>query len=228
MSAIKRILKAPLTQTIAAKLLAFYIRLVYYTAKIDHTIDPDALPYMNGEKNAIFVFWHSRIMMMPTFKPRGRKMQLLVSHHRDGQLIANVSKSFKFGIISGSSSKGGAAAVKNILQHIQNGDHIGITPDGPRGPREKVKKGILITAKRGGIPIIPVAYAASRSKRTKSWDRFMIAYPFSHIAFCVDTPIDVSKLLEDQSSDEVLQMIQSRISTITQDADQYALQSRGL
>lgn len=228
MSAIKRILKSSFTQKLAAKLLALYIRTVYYTAKIDHDIAAESLPYMNGEKNAIFVFWHSRIMMMPTFKPHKRKMKLLVSHHRDGQLIANVSTSFKFGIISGSSSKGGTAAVKEILHHIAQGDNIGITPDGPRGPREEIKKGILITAKRSGVPIIPVAYAASRSKRTKSWDRFIISYPFSHIAFCVGAPIHVSTLLENSSSDEVLHMIQSQITQITQDADQRALQSRGL
>src|SRR5437899_2909227 len=102
----KRLLKHPFTQSLLAWLLSLYIRFVYLTSRKERCIDDDAMPYMRGEQNGIFAFWHGRMMMCPTIEPPKRKMHVLISFHRDGLLISQVIGHFGEATISGSSSKG--------------------------------------------------------------------------------------------------------------------------
>ena len=196
----KRLLKHPRTQSIISWLLALYIRIVYFTSRKTRLIHDAAKPYMQGRENAIFAFWHGRMMMCPTIEPPKRKMHVLISFHRDGKLISDVMGHFGEATISGSSSKGGMAAVKEILRALKNGDNVSVTPDGPRGPVQVAEMGVVTIAKLSGKPVLPVTFSTSRGKRMKSWDRFMLAYPFGHIVFCVGAPIFVSRDADEEQS----------------------------
>ncbi len=189
----KRLLKHPLTQGFLAWLLASFIRLVYTTNRKTYDYDQRALPFMRGTQNAIFAFWHGRMMMCPTICPKGHQMRVLISLHRDGKLISTVIGHFNQKTVSGSTSKGGTEALKEMVRALKNNDNISITPDGPRGPNQEAAMGIISLARISGRPIIPVTFSATRHKRMRSWDKFMLALPFGRIVFCVGAPIMVHK-----------------------------------
>ena len=215
----KRLLKHPRTQSLLAWLLSVYIRLVYITSRRVYVIDPQAEQFMSGADNAIFAFWHGRMMMCPTIEPPGRKMHVLISHHRDGVLISKVIGHFGEATISGSSSRGGSAAVKEILRCLKKGDNISITPDGPRGPSQVAQMGIVTVARLTGRKVIPVTFSASKHRRFKSWDCFMLALPFGKIAFCVGAPLLVSREADDEGQEASRLEIEQAMNRLVETAD---------
>jgi len=193
MSFSKRLLKAPATIAALSWILAMYIRLVYFTSRKIRHIDPAAEPYMRGEKNGLFAFWHGRMMMMLPFRPPKRNMHVLSTPHRDGQLSSRIVRQFGNYTIYGSSTRGGHSAAREMLRALERGDNISITPEGPRGPVQVVQKGTMAIAKLSGKPILPVTFSSTRQKRFNSWDRFILPLPFGRIAFCVGAPIVIDR-----------------------------------
>jgi hypothetical protein len=213
MSISKRLLKHPRTQAILSYLLAGYIRLVMLTNRKEFRVHPEAEIFMRGEKNAIFAFWHGRMMLLPAVNPP-RKMHVLISQHRDGKLISQVIHHFGQDTVVGSSSKGGTEAVRNIVRLLKTGDNISITPDGPRGPNQVAAIGIVTIAKLAKKPVLPVTFSATKYKRLKSWDKFMIAKPFGRIVFCIGAPIMI------EQADEVARIaIETAMNNLVEQAD---------
>ena len=194
---------------IMAFLINCYIRFIYYSSRVTREIHPDSAPYMRGEKPAIFAFWHARLGLMPCFCPPKRKMQVMISIHRDGAWIAAAMHQFGFGTIRGSSNEGGFFVVREGVKAIRRGDNLAITPDGPRGPAEIAQPGALAIAAIAGVPVIPVGISIARCKRARSWDRFMIPLPFSRYALIIEPPIHV---------DTPQQQVIDRISPFLTDA----------
>ncbi|HUK55490.1 MAG TPA: lysophospholipid acyltransferase family protein [Nitrospiria bacterium] len=122
----------------------------------------DALWYEG--RNFIVAFWHGRQLMMP-FAYKGKKrISILISRHRDGELIARTVGYFGFHAVRGSTTRGGATALRRLVQSARSGDDLGVTPDGPRGPRQVVQPGVVELAKLTGLPILPLAFSASKKK----------------------------------------------------------------
>jgi lysophospholipid acyltransferase (LPLAT)-like uncharacterized protein len=136
----------------------------------------------------IGVFWHARMLMLPLIYP-GKKIHILISSHRDGEIIANVMRRFGFDLVRGSSTKGGMAALKEMITLLKQGSDLGITPDGPKGPAEVVKGGVAQVARLSGKAVIPISFAASKRIRFTSWDRFYFPLPFSRLVFVVGEPL---------------------------------------
>lgn len=213
MSFSKRLLKHPRTQAVLSHFLSGYIRLVMVTNRKKFEIHPEAEIFMRGEKNAIFAFWHGRMMLLPAINPP-RKMHVLISEHRDGKLISQVIGNFGQDTVVGSSSRGGSEAVRNIVRLLKKGDNISITPDGPRGPNQKAEFGIVTIAKIAQKPVLPVTFSASKHKRLKSWDRFMVAKPFGRIVFCIGKPIVV-----EQADEQARITIENSMNDLVEYAD---------
>ena len=213
MSFSKRLLKYPHTQAILSFLLAGYIRLVMLTNRKIFDVHPHAEIFMRGEKNAIFSFWHGRMMLLPAISPT-RKMHVLISEHSDGKLISQVIRYFGQDTVVGSSSKGGTEAVRNIVRLLKKGDNIGITPDGPRGPNQQAEMGVVTISKLAQKPILPVTFSSSKHKRLKSWDRFMVVKPFGRIVFCVGAPIVI-----EQAGEAARIAIETSMNNLVEHAD---------
>lgn len=213
MSLSKHILKHPKTQVLLSYFLAFYIRLVMITNRQRYIIHKDAEVFMRGEQNAIFAFWHGRMMLLPAINP-ARKMWVLISNHRDGRLISQVIARFGQETVVGSSSKGGTEAVRNIVRLLKNGDNISITPDGPRGPNQTAQMGIVTIAKLSKKVILPVGFSSSKHKRLRSWDRFMVAKPFGKIVFIVGSPIIIT-----EANEESRVLVETSMNNLLQQAD---------
>lgn len=140
----------------------------------------------------ILAFWHRHLLLMPYSYRRGR-ITVLISQHRDGELIARVMHGFGYETSRGSSTRGGAAGFRDLLRKVRDGYDLGITPDGPKGPAGVVKPGTIQLAALAGVPIVPVAMAASRAKRLRSWDRFVVPYPFCRVCFAYGEPMRVAR-----------------------------------
>lgn len=187
MSFKKKILKSQLVIFLAAGIIYFYIKLVKITSRWEVVNYKVAEEY--ASKPAIVAFWHSRLLMIPPFVPRKAKINVVISHHSDGELIAKVQSFFGFKTIRGSSSKGGVKALREIIQAKKRGEIIVITPDGPRGPAQKVGGNAAEIAKLLELPIIPVTYSFKNAKIANTWDSFLIPRPFGKGVFAVGTPI---------------------------------------
>jgi lysophospholipid acyltransferase (LPLAT)-like uncharacterized protein len=183
----KRILKSDLFLSVCAFVIYLYISLVGITSRWTYINKHIADEYKN--KAFLLAFWHGRLLMIPYLKPAGSKVHVVISHHRDGELIAKVQKFFGLNVIRGSSSRGGFKALKEIIRVRKAGEIVAITPDGPRGPAQKVSGNAAEIAKMLEVPIIPVTYSMKSAKTAKSWDSFMLPHPFGKGVFAIGHPI---------------------------------------
>ena len=140
-----------------------------------------------GEK-VILSSWHDQLLMM-IMVYRGAGVKILISSSKDGELIAKTMRCFGHGVVRGSSSRGGRAAFKELLSLCGEEVDLAFTPDGPRGPRHQLKDGVIQLARLSGRPVLPLAFACSRGYRFKSWDRFLLPYPFGHGVYSFGKPL---------------------------------------
>lgn len=137
----------------------------------------------------IWVFWHNRLFVMAHFFNRylpGRPGAALTSASKDGEILAAFLKRFGIRPIRGSSSRRGAAALLEMKRTLAEGRDIGITPDGPRGPRYRFSPGAVALAQQTGAALVPAHVAYSSCWQLASWDGFMIPKPFSRVHIIVD------------------------------------------
>ena len=137
----------------------------------------------------IWSFWHNRVVIVPPLRHRffpGRADgATMASQSKDGEWAAQMIRNVNITPIRGSTARGGTAAVREMARYLRRGEDIGITPDGSRGPRYQFKAGLVLLAQISGRPIMPVGVEYSHRIRFRSWDGFMIPYPFSrvHVTF---------------------------------------------
>lgn len=139
----------------------------------------------------ILALWHGQ-MLVPLWHHRGQDIGILISEHRDGEIIARIAEALRLHTVRGSTSRGGGRALVGLVRALGEGHDIAITPDGPRGPAESFAPGALVAAQRAGAPIVAIGVHAPRAWRLRSWDRFLIPKPFSRvtIAYSEATYVD--------------------------------------
>ena len=168
------------------------IRLLYITNKKKfHS------PENIGDEPIIMACWHGELLMIPYAYTRFRKtphVKLIISEHFDGNLIAKTLAFFKFGTIRGSSTRGGVRALIGSIKELNNGYDLGITPDGPRGPRHEVADGIIVMAQKAGAKIVLVEIKPSSYWQLSSWDKFVIPKPFGTINYYISDLIDIADM----------------------------------
>ena len=140
-------------------------------------------------KGAIFTFWHGQ--MLPLVAEHHRPTTVLISDHRDGEIITQIVSSFGCRAVRGSSSKGAARALLQLSRTLNAGDDIAITPDGPRGPRHSFAPGAVVLSQRTGSPIVLLASYAKRVWRLNTWDGFEIPKPFARVFVAYGEPFVV-------------------------------------
>lgn len=118
--------------------------------------------YRQGRR-MIIAFWHGRQLMMP-LAYRGTQGHVLISQHRDGELIHRIVSRFGFRSVRGSTTRGGAAALRQLIELGRSGVDLVVTPDGPKGPRQVAQIGVIHLAKATGLPIVPLTFSCSKKK----------------------------------------------------------------
>jgi lysophospholipid acyltransferase (LPLAT)-like uncharacterized protein len=203
----------------------FLIKCLQWTMRIEE---------LNGERirdlwaqggNTIGAFWHGRLLMTPLVYG-GPGLKILISRHRDGELITRTVRHFGLETVRGSSTRGGIAGMKGLARALQEGYDVVIAPDGPRGPRYKVQPGVIQLARITGFPVFPFTFSAFPRKVLQSWDRFLIPYPFSRGVFVFGEPISVDRTATDEEIKAKTLLLEQRLQEITEMADRYCEKRR--
>ena len=200
-------------------LISLYIRLVYATSR--WTIEGAEIPryFHEAKRPFILAFWHGRLLMMPMAWRRDVPINMLISGHRDGRIIADAVRHFGITSIAGSSSRGGGAALRAMVKALRSGACVGVTPDGPRGPAEVASDGIVATARLAQVPIIPLAYATRRRRIMASWDRFHLAFPFTRGIHLWGEPITVPADADGAALDTYRRRVEDSLNALGREAD---------
>lgn len=148
-----------------------------------------------GSPGTIYLVWHSRILLGAGIY-RGIGLRVLISLHGDGEFIARTVERLGFRTVRGSTTRGGARALRELVEEVRSGADVIITPDGPRGPRFRVQQGCVAAASITGAKIVPAAMEARRSKRLRSWDRFQLPGVFTKVCVRLGDPIRVPRDLD--------------------------------
>lgn len=138
----------------------------------------------------IFVFWHGQMLPL-LWHHRNQGVAILISQHKDGELIARIGAALGYRAVRGSTSRGGERALLGLVRELRDGHDVAVTPDGPRGPARRFAPGAAIAAHRAGAPLLPIAAWASRAWRLRSWDQFLIPKPFARVTVAYGPPTEV-------------------------------------
>ena len=194
----KRLVRHKAVQAMLADLLGRYLAFALATTRWRLEGEENLAGALAGGPH-IFAFWHERLPMMPMLWLMFRRMpgappcrvHVLVSRHRDGRFIGRVIGRFRIDVVLGSSSRGGAAGLLDLLRLLGERDLIAVTPDGPRGPRREAAPGVARMAALSGAPVVPCAAQTSRRWVLRSWDRMVIPRPFGRGVVVCRPPIAV-------------------------------------
>lgn len=186
---------------VAPWLAARAVRWIYRTMKSEVIGEEELRKLWSEDRHVILATWHDQLLMMP-LGYAGPGAKTLISHSKDGELIARVVEYFGVGAVRGSSSRGGKAAFLELVRLSREPLDLGITPDGPKGPRHQLKEGVVQLAKISGRPIVPLAFVCSKGHRFQSWDRFLLPYPWCRAVYCYGTPLyyDENETIDDFQS----------------------------
>jgi len=216
----KRLLDC-LVEALAPRLAYFYIRLLRASMRFESHNDGVLDRVREEHGQYIMVFWHSRWVMMRFAHPF-EKLAVLASRHRDAEMLGRVLERLNVVMARGSSTRGGMAGMRELLRRIRSGYDLAITPDGPRGPRRRIKDGVLAAAKYTGKPIVAVGFGASRGRRIGSWDRTLIAYPFSRGVYVYGEPMLVPADTDEEQLERMREELERTLDRVTDEADRTA------
>jgi len=225
-SAFKDWLQSDQVQEAINWLLAKYVSFVHRTGRWEfvHKEYMDQATSMLGSDEGkqhdgpmIFAFWHGRLPLMWAVTDRPGLVNVLISEHRDGRLIARIMERLGLKVVTGSTSRGGAKALLQMVRFLKNGERIGITPDGPRGPRMHAQMGVIALAQRSGAPILPLSLSAKSCRFLGSWDRMQIPNPFTKGMFIFAEPMIVPKDAKDLEPYRL--QLEKTLNDLTAEAD---------
>jgi len=215
---IKKILiKNFIIQNLLGLLSVLYIIIVGLTSKINHKNKSIPNYYWQNNKPFILAFWHSQLLMITYSWHANKKLNILASGHSDGQFGAIIAKLLGFKTIT-ISNKEKKINIRPIFENLKNDNFIGITPDGPRGPKQKVSDGVIKIAKQAKVPIIPIGFWSSKNINLDSWDSFLITFPFSKCTFVWSEPIKVPNDLNDKEILKLQLHLEDKINECIQTA----------
>jgi hypothetical protein len=183
-------------------------RTVYYLTKLFGTtwrfrLSGQSDIASNNQKACIYAFWHEYLLPV-LYYHRKQDISLVLSTSRDGRRLGWVCNQWGYKPIWGSSSRGGETALANSIETLGKGRSIAITPDGPRGPRRKAKRGVARIARQSHAPVIAIQSRPSASIRLLSWDRFQVPLPFCTINMFYSKPIYSFLEKEEETDMEIL------------------------
>lgn len=219
-----------LFQELISLLVFSYMKLVFHSSRKKFVNYEKLFDSAKNKVPLIFVFWHNRLMMIPFVTEKPKKLypdynfMTLASKHGDGQFVDKVMKKFGLISISGSSQNGRKSSrgisfstIKEILKGLGQGFSLGITPDGPRGPNQKINGEVISIARISGAKILPISYSSSRFKKLKTWDQFTIPLPFSTLCFYFDeTAIEVNKDADSEQIEKIKNLVEERMNFVQQ------------
>jgi hypothetical protein len=231
---VKSLLANPLVQFLLGRLIGGYMLFVGVTTRWTRVNRAAIEPFWRPDGGKLIIcMWHGRFSLlhkMWSFGPGVPKAKMLISQSRDGGIVAHTSRTVGAEVIRGSAAKagkhnkGGVEAVRAMARHIEGGGAMAITPDGPRGPRMRVKRGPVLVAKIAGAPLMPLAWATShRIVMRESWDHFVLPLPFGRGALIWGDPIPPPSPEATEAEIEAVRLkLEAELNRISAEADRLA------
>jgi lysophospholipid acyltransferase (LPLAT)-like uncharacterized protein len=189
----------------------------YKAAFYDPAIDPSS-PKCRDQK--IYVFWHEYILF-PLVLRGHCNLAMLLSRHRDADILSRVAHHLGFDFVRGSTRRGGVAAIRQLLRRSRR-MHLTITPDGPRGPRRRMALGAIYLSSKLGLPLVATGYGYDRPWRARSWDRFAIPRPFSRARAVSSAEIHVPPDLDRPALEHYRRRVEQMLNHLTLEAECWA------
>lgn len=213
-------LRSPILIRIVAAAMAFCVWCWMSTMRIRiHSLDGRVHPADPERQQFFYAFWHEGLLAPLTARIR---IQMLISQHADGELIAQVCKWLGYGVVRGSTTRGGCEAIHSLVRAGKGKTHLGITPDGPKGPRRKLQMGLVWVASTTGMPIMPVGIGFTSAWRAKSWDQFAVPRLGSTLCGVLDEPIHVPPNLDRAQLEQWRVFVEERMLRVTELAESWA------
>lgn len=224
----KRLMRSTLMQAFIGGLVALWMTLVKYTTRWDVTYPERAETIIQSGQGLIALTFHSRFLLLTSaWKRRYQHPHVLISRSRDGDVVAWTCKWLGLSTVRGSAKnaakskvKGGGKAGREILDAIDAGGCIVVTPDGPRGPRQRVPIGPFRLARLSGAPVLPCTFAVANRRQFNSWDRFILPLPFGKGRIIWGTPQHIAPDTSDDALELTRATVEEEMNRLLAEADQ--------
>ncbi len=201
----------------SAAIRAWMGTLDYKAAYYDRAIDP-IFPQCRGNK--IYLFWHE-YLLFPIYLRGHCNLSMLLSRHRDAEILSHAAHHLGFAFVRGSTNRGGVAALRQLLATSRR-MHLTITPDGPRGPRRRMAPGPIFLASKLGLPLVLMGYAYDRPWRLNSWDRFAIPRPCSRARAIATGEVFIPPDLDRAGLEHFRLRTEQLLNRLTEEAESWA------
>jgi lysophospholipid acyltransferase (LPLAT)-like uncharacterized protein len=211
---------APLALAAGPALGAIAVRMLAGTLRVK-TEEATVAPLWAARVPVIYATWHGRLLLLPWLYG-WRGAHALTSRSRDGEIVSRWIRRFGLVPVRGSSSRGGADALRGLTRAVRAGREVVVVPDGPRGPREVLKPGVIVLARLSGAPIVPMAVGASREWRLRSWDEFRIPRPFARCVVRFGEPIRVSRTADRAAEEAARKEVEAALRGLSWQVDEEA------
>ncbi len=211
---------------IGARLGSFYIWFALRTTRWTEVGRENTDGVLSRGTGMIAAIWHGRLFYSPTWGEKGRRTVAMISANRDGELIARIVHRWNVETVRGSSydrrkrrDKGGKQAFAEGLKAIREHAVLAVSPDGPRGPRMRLQPGVAQLSIASGLPVVPVAFSVRRGKVLRSWDRFLVPFPFTKGVKIYGKPLEPPADPTLEEADEYRLRIEAALTEVTNRAD---------
>jgi lysophospholipid acyltransferase (LPLAT)-like uncharacterized protein len=223
----KRLMRSEFMQSVIGGLIALWMTVVKYTTRWEILHADRAEPVIQSGEGLIALTFHSRFLLLTSaWKKSFQHPHVLISRSRDGAVVAWTCRWLGLSTVRGSAKnaaktkvKGGGKAGREILDAIENGGCIVITPDGPRGPRQRVPMGAFRLAKLSGAPVLPCTFAVANRKQFNSWDRFVLPLPFGRGTIIWGTPVRIADTATEAEMETIRAQVEAEMNRDMADAD---------
>ncbi len=199
-------------QGIRAWMSTLEYRVLHYDRSLDAQFGCD--------QPRIYVFWHEYILV-PLYLRGHCDLAMLLSKHRDADVLARMAYHMGFDCVRGSTKRGSTAALRDMTRRGKH-MHLTITPDGPRGPWRKLAIGPVYLASRTGLPIVPMGFGADHPWRMRSWDRFVVPRPFSQVRGIIGPAVHIPADLDRDELEVRRQGVERLLTGLTLEAEDWA------
>jgi hypothetical protein len=226
----RSLLGNPVLQYILGRAIGFYMLFVGVTTRWRRVNTAAMETFFNSDAKYLACIWHGRFTLVHKlwkFGPGTKPAKFLISRSREGGLVAWVSRTVGAEVVRGSAAKrgqqkGGAEATREMARHLDGGGVMGMTPDGPRGPRMRAKRGPVQIAKLAGASLVPITWATSNRIVFDSWDKFILPLPFGRGALIWADAIPVPADADAAQMEAIRQKLETEMNRICAEADRIA------
>jgi lysophospholipid acyltransferase (LPLAT)-like uncharacterized protein len=198
---------------------ALLVKLLAYTLRVKVEGGEPVAELIHADRRIVLAFWHRRLLMMPLSYPwkrvaadgTDRGVAILSSDSKDGERSAATWRHFGIHAVRGTASEDGARALVRMIRAVKDGWDFGITPDGPRGPRQVLKPGVVALARRTGAWVVPVTVAYSSQVELRTWDALPIPLPFATAVVRYGEPYQVEPGADETTEGQRLEALMNQL-----------------